>query len=108
MGLLTILMGAFLLFAIAFNGIVSESLYVSSANATGFILIILGFVITLSEKQKSKPIFYLAICTGILYLPVIQHRFTLNEIDFGGLFADAFYIFLISTIIYKYKPNKRL
>jgi uncharacterized membrane protein HdeD (DUF308 family) len=98
LGILLIILGVFLLLALAFNGTVGETFVNYSFFLSSVLIISFGF----SKIIKNK--YTISVCLGIisivLYLPMIWQRFNFAyETDKVGLKFDIWIVVLIITAI---------
>lgn len=106
LGIILILQGVFLLFALAFNGGVGEDFVNYSFFLSALLMIITGGL----KISKANWSITSAYCLAgiIFYLPMIWQRFNFSfGTDHGGLSFD-FWVIVIMLIALIGKPNKQL
>ena len=109
-GIVLIVQGLFLWFALAFNGGVGETFVNYSFFASALLMIILGAsMFTKANKQFSLS---LGIACVVLYLPMIWQRFNYKSfVDIGALMFDIIIIGLVvGSVLIRFvgKPNHPL
>ena len=108
MGIFAIVLGLFLLFAIAFNGGLGAVFYSLAATTSAVCLISVGITAIKNKENKTAP-FYLSIVAFISYLAVIFQLFTFTGgVEWLALFFNTFILFYIGLLINYYKPNKAI
>ena len=106
MGIVLIVLGLFLWFALAFNGGVGEPFVNYSFFASALLMIISGVFKTVNPKSKIARIFCAAAL--ITYLPMIWQRFNFKFFtDWGGISFDTVIIVLMLIFIAS-KPNHKM
>ncbi len=103
-GVISVLLGLFLMFALAFNGTVGERFVNYSFFLSGLLIIIFGCsklrIVTNTVSVS------LGLVSIVLYLPMVWQRFNYCETDIAGLEFDVFIIiFIIAAIAFKAKKE---
>ena len=106
MSIFAIVLGLFLLFAIAFNGGLGAVFYSLAAITSAFCLIFVGITSIKNNHNKEKP-YYLSLVAFVCYLAVIFQLFTFkNGVEWLALFFNICIIFYIGLLVNYHKPNK--
>lgn len=106
LGVVLVVLGLFLLFALAFNGSVGETF----VNYSFFIsaVLIIAFGISKIATVKNLVSMTLGIGSIVFYLPMIWQRFNFQYTDVSnGVFIDVWIIGILFTALIV-KPNKSL
>jgi hypothetical protein len=103
-GVISILLGLFLLFALVFNGSVGERFVNYSFFLCGLFLIIFGCSkLTIAASNVSASLGLISI---VLYLPMVWQRFNFCETDITNVKFDVLIImFIIVAIGFKGKKT---
>jgi hypothetical protein len=105
MGFAAIVIGLFILFAVAFVGGLGSALYSYSACASAVSLILAGAASLKVERRVG--VFWLLVLAAITYVPVIFHRFGFRwGIDWGGIVFDVLYVAFLLWFSSKQWPGR--
>jgi len=104
MGIVLVLLGLFLWFALAFNGSVGVTFVNYTFFASALFMLIAGSIRVAHSNPKPFQVF--SSIALVLYVPMIWQRFNFDfGVDLSGLIFDIFIVvFLIFCITHK--PNK--
>jgi hypothetical protein len=99
-----IVLGLFILFALAFVGGLGSALYTYSALASAISVILVGLLTVASKADRAATLLtMLAIFT---WLPVVFHRFSGQwGLDWGGLLCDALYLTFLALLFHQQRTN---